>query len=110
MTRKTTQSKAELINKAAGKPRHERMSLAEGRDKLYEKFYNNLRVLAAMELISMVDLSRKLNLKSGSRLNDLCYGRGIPGTEELIVLSNYFQCTIDDLLNNTVVVSWQKGN
>lgn len=107
MGRKTTQSKAELTAAALGKERLERLSLAESRDKIFEKFYNNIRILAATETISMVDLSRNLGLKSGSRITDLCYGRGIPATEELIVLSKHYKCTIDDLLNKTVCISWK---
>lgn len=106
MTRKTTNSKSELVNSAAGNTRPERMSLSASRDVLYELFYNNLRVLVANETISMVDLSRQLNLRSGSRINDLCYGRGVPATEELIVLASYFKCTIDDLLKKTIVLTW----
>lgn len=108
MTRKTTKSKAELLNAATGNTRQERMSLSESRDKLYEKFYNNIRLLVASEKISMVDLSRLLQLKSGSRINDLCYGRGVPSSEELIVLSRHYKCTIDSLLNEIAIISWHK--
>jgi hypothetical protein len=107
MGRKTTQSKSELVVAASGKERPERLSLAENRDKLFEKFFNNIRLLVATEKISMVDLSRTLGLKSGTRLSDLSYGRGTPSTEELIVLSRHFKCTIDELLNKTVTISWQ---
>lgn len=109
MSRKTTQSKSELLNAATGNTRQERMSLSESRDKLYEKFYNNIRLLVAAEQLSMVDLSRQLGLKSGSRINDLCYGRGVPSSEELIVLSRHYKCTIDSLLNETAIISWQNN-
>lgn len=109
MTRKTTKSKSELANAAAGTSRQERMSLAESRDKLYEKFYNNIRILVATETISMVELSRQLELKSGTRLYDMCYGRAIPATEELIVLARHFKCTIDDLINNSIILNWQRS-
>lgn len=107
MNRKTTQSKADLLNAATGNTRLERLSLSESRDKLYENFYNNIRLLVASETMSMVDLSRTLQLKSGSRINDLCYGRGVPSSEELIVLSRHYKCTIDDMLNKTAFISWK---
>lgn len=106
MTKKTTQSKSELANAAAGNSRQERLSLSESRDKIYDAFYNNLRLLVAAEPESMVDLARKLNLKSGSRVCDLCYGKGAPSTEELMVLASYFECSIDDLLYNKAIISW----
>lgn len=108
MKEKTTKSKGEQAQAALGNKRQERMSLAESRDKIYEKFYNNIRVLIATETISMVDLSRILGLKSGTRLYAMCYGRALPSTEELIVLARHYKCTIDDLLNNSVILTWQK--
>ncbi len=105
MTRKTTKTKKDLVN-ALDTERPERLTLAEGRDKLFEKFYNNVRILVATETISMVDLSRQLGMKSGKRIYDLNYGRGTPSTEELIALSKHFKCTIDDLLNKSAYISW----
>lgn len=106
MTRKTTQSKAELTNAVIGNTRQERLSLSESRDKIYDTFYNNIRLLVAGQQESMVELSRKLNLKSGARLADLSYGKGVPSTEELMVLSRHFNCSIDDLLYNQAIISW----
>lgn len=112
MSRKTTQNKSELIASAVGrigKPlveRPERLTMAENRDKLFERFYTNIRILVAMQSVSMVDLSRQLGLKSGARISDLCYGRGTPSAEELIVLSKHFNCTMDDLLYKTTQISW----
>jgi hypothetical protein len=107
MKKKTTQDRAELVRSAVGKDRQERLSLSEGRDMLFNLFYRNIRILVATESISMVDLSRKLGLKSGSRISDLCYGRGTPSTEELIVLARHFNCTIDDLLYKTATINWK---
>lgn len=104
--RKTTQSKADLTNEVIGKKRNERLSLSESRNMIYEKFYNNLRLLVAGQQDSMVELARKLNLKSGNRVNDLCYGRGVPSTEELMILGKHFNCSIDDLLYNTAIITW----
>ena len=108
MTRRTTQSKSEMVNAAIGNKRQERMSLAESRDILYEKFYNNIRLLIATEIISMVELARSLGLKSGARIYELCYGRAIPATEELMIFAKHYNCTIDDLLSNTAKVAWSK--
>jgi hypothetical protein len=107
MTRKTTQNKKDLVNTLDDVDRVERLSLAEGRDKLFEKFYNNIRILVATETISMVDLARQLGMKSGKRIYDLNYGRGTPSTEELIALSKHYKCTIDDLLNKTARISFE---
>lgn len=104
--RKTTQSKAELTNAVIGNTREERLSLSESRDMIYDKFYNNLRLLVASQTASMVELARQLNLKSGTRISDLCYGRGVPSTEELMILGRHFNCSIDDLLYNTAIISW----
>jgi hypothetical protein len=108
MNRKTTNNKADALNAAAGNARLERMSLAESRDKIFDKFYNNIRLLVATEKISMVDLSRKLSLKSGTRISDMCYGKAIPSTEELIILAKHYGCTIDHLLNARVIIAWEE--
>lgn len=102
----TKQSKGQLLKAATGSGQPERRSLAEDRNKLYEKFYNNIRILLATETISMTDLSRQLGLRSGTRVSDLSYGRGNPTTEEIIVLAKHFKCTMDDLLNNNVKISF----
>lgn len=107
MGRKTTQTKGELLGEATGVNRVERLTLSESRDLLFEKFYNNLRILVATENISMVELARKLKLRSGSRVTDLCYGKGTPSSEELIVLAKHFGCTIDNLLNKTARIVWE---
>lgn len=107
MNKRTTKTKSELVVAAAGGERPERLSLAENRDRLFNRFYNNVRILVATQDLSMVDLSRKLGMKSGARISDLCYGRGVPSTEELIVLSKHFDCSLDDLLYKTIVISWQ---
>lgn len=106
MTKKTTQSKGDLLKAITGSGQPERATLAENRDKIFEKFVNNLRVLLATERISMVELAKEIGMKSGTRIHDLSYGRGKPTTEELIALSSHFKCTLDDLLNRTVVLSW----
>jgi hypothetical protein len=109
----TTKSKKDALASAVGRTgktlveRPERASLAENRDKLFEKFYANLRLLVATETISMVELSRHLGLKSGARISDLCYGKGTPSTEEVMILAHHFNCSMDALLNQTATISFQ---
>lgn len=107
MTKKTRQSKGDLLKEATGSGQPERQSLAENRDKLYEKFYNNLRLLVATETISMTDLARQTGMQSGIRIANLTYGKGKPDLEELIVLSKHYNCSVDDLLYKSVTISWK---
>jgi hypothetical protein len=65
------------------KPREERLTLKQTRDKTFDNFRRNLRVLRAMQDISATELSTKISLKNGARFVDLEYGRGNPTTEEL---------------------------
>lgn len=106
MTKKTTQSKGELLKAATGSGQPERLSLAENREKLYDKFYNNLRLLVATETISMTDLAREIGMQSGTRIANLTYGRGKPEMEEIITIAKHYKCTIDNLLYKSVQISW----
>jgi len=106
MKRKSTQSKGDLLKAATGSGQPERLSLAENREKLYDKFYNNLRLLVATETISMTDLARELGLQSGTRIASLTYGKGKPEMEEIIIFAKHYKCTIDDLLYKSVQISW----
>jgi len=106
MKRKTIQTKGDLLKEATGSGQPERLSLAENREKLYDKFYNNLRLLLATETISMVDLARNLGLKSGTRIASLSYGRGKPEMEEIIVLARHYSITIDELLYKDAKISF----
>ena len=107
MKGKTTQNKSELLKVATGSGQPERLSLSESREKLYELFYNNLRVLTATETISMTELARFLGMKSGTRICDLRYGRCKPSTEELIVIAKHYKCEIDTLIYKTVKLNWE---
>lgn len=89
------------------KPREERLTLKESRDKKFDKFRRNLRMLRASIDISAVELSSKLPLKNGSRCVDLEYGRANPTLEELISISKYFKVPLDDLLNLTAKIIFQ---
>jgi hypothetical protein len=106
MSKKTTQSKGDLLKIATGSGQPERQSLSESRIKLYDKFYNNLRLLVATETISMTDLARNLGIQSGSRIATLTYGRAKPEMEEIIILARHYKCTIDELLYKSATISW----
>lgn len=80
------------------KPRDERLTLKQTRDKTFDCFRRNLRILRASVDISAVELSAKLPLKNGKRCIDLEYGRGNPSTEELLSISKYFKVPLDDLM------------
>lgn len=105
--KRTRQSKGELLKAATGSGQPERQSLAQNREKLYDKFYNNLRLLVATETISMTDLARQLGLQSGTRIANLTYGRGKPEMEEIIVLAKHYKCSIDDILYKTVTIKFE---
>lgn len=102
----TTKNKCEIYKAATGSGQPERQSLAETREKLYDKFYNNLRLLIATETISMTDLSRNLGLKSGSRIASLMYGKGKPEMEEIIIIARHYNLTIDELLYKTASITF----
>lgn len=76
----------------------ERVSLAETRDMIYEKFRTNIRILRAKEGWSGCEAGERIGLKNGRRIIDLEYGRGIPTMEEMMLFSKAFCCTIDELL------------
>lgn len=86
--------------------RPERLTLAQSRDLFYEKFRTNLRILCGSVDISMVDLTKQLNLKSGSRITDLQYGRGNPTMEELHIITKHFGITIDDILYKKATITF----
>ena len=107
MSRKTTQTKGDLMKEVIGYGQPERLSLAEMRNKMFDNFYNNIRVLCAFETISMTQLARNLSMKSGNRMVDLCYGRLQPNLEELVVLSKHFKISIDDLINKKAKIIFE---
>lgn len=79
--------------------RLERVSLAEKRDMMYEKFRTNLRLLRAHKGWSGVEAGEIIGLKSGKRMIDLEYGKANPTMEEMILISKCFGQAIDDILN-----------
>lgn len=89
------------------RPREERLSLKASRDKQFDKFRRNLRILRASVDCSGVELAGKIPLKNGARCVDLEYGRGNPTTEELMLISKYFNFTIDDLLHKEAQISFK---
>jgi len=89
------------------KKREERLTLKQTRDKQFDKFRRNLRMLRASLDISAVELSAKLPLKNGSRCVDLEYGRGNSSTDELLAISKYFKITLDELLFKEAKILFQ---
>jgi DNA-binding XRE family transcriptional regulator len=88
------------------KPREERLTLKQSRDKQFDDFRRNLRILRASVDISAVELSSKIKLKNGKRCVDLEYGRGNPSTEELLAISKHFSVSLDDLLFKKATISF----
>ena len=87
--------------------RIERITLAEKRDMMYEKFRTNVRILRAHKGISGSDCSKEIGLKDGKRLIALEYGRSNPTMEEMIAISKYFSVTIDDLLSKEAKIEFK---
>lgn len=79
----------------------ERISLAEARDMVYEKFRTNCRLLRAKYGWSGVEAGEKIGLKNGKRMIDLEYGRANPSIEELLLITKCFGVTMDDLMHKT---------
>lgn len=81
--------------------RLERISLAEARDMVYEKFRTNCRLLRAKHGWSGVEAGEKIGLKNGKRMIDLEYGRANPTIEELLLITKCFAVSMDDLMHKT---------
>ena len=88
------------------KPREERLTLRESRDKQFDTFRRNLRMLRASVDISAVELSINIKLKNGKRCIDLEYGRGNPSTDELLAISKHFNVTLDELLFKNATINF----
>jgi DNA-binding XRE family transcriptional regulator len=98
-------NKTVTASKVVGRP--ERLTLAESRDMIYEKFRTNLRILRGQTKISAVNLAKKIGIESGSRISALEYGRGNPTMEETILIAKYFNVTMDDLINKKAIITFQ---
>lgn len=77
----------------------ERVTLAEARDMMYEKFRTNIRLLRAKQGWSGCEAGEKIGLKNGKRMIDLEYGRGNPTMEEMLLISIAFKVSIDNILH-----------
>lgn len=84
----------------------ERVTLAEARDMMYEKFRTNIRLLRAKEGWSGCEAGEKIGLKNGKRVIDLEYGRGNPTMEEMILISNAFKVPIDSILHKDAQITF----
>ncbi len=85
----------------------ERVSLAEARDMLYEKFRTNIRLLRAKKGWSGCEAGEKIGLKNGKRMIDLEYGRATPELEEILLISKCFNVKMDDLLHKEAIVTFE---
>ena len=56
----------------------DKVSLAQSRDMLYEKFRTNSRLLRAYKGWSAVQASKEFGFRASKRVIDLEYGRGNP--------------------------------
>jgi ribosome-binding protein aMBF1 (putative translation factor) len=79
--------------------RPERITLAEARDMIYEKFRTNCRLLRAKRGWSGVEAGEKIGLKNGKRMIDLEYGRANPTIDELLLITKCFCVSMDNLMH-----------
>lgn len=98
----SNKSKTDSIQKLDNKL--ERVSLAEARDMVYEKFRTNCRLLRAKFGWSGVEAGEKIGLKNGKRMIDLEYGRANPTIEELLLITKCFNVSMDDLMHKEGLV------
>jgi len=100
-----SKTKTDAIQKMDNKL--ERVSLAEARDMLYEKFRTNIRLLRAKKGWSGCEAGEQIGLKNGKRMIDLEYGRATPTIEEILLISKAFDVKMDDLIHNEAVIIFQ---
>lgn len=100
-----TKNKTEALQKSDNKL--ERVSLAEARNMLYEKFRTNIRLLRAKKGWSGCYAGEKIGLKNGKRMIDLEYGRANPEMEEMLLIAKCFDVKIDDLMHKEAVITFQ---
>lgn len=98
-------TKKEAVEKLDNKL--ERVTLAEARDMMYEKFRTNIRLLRAKEGWSGCEAGEKIGLKNGKRMIDLEYGRANPTMEEMILISTCFKQSIDNILHKDATVTFE---
>ena len=85
----------------------ERVSLAEARDMIYEKFRTNCRLLRAKKGWSGVEAGDKIGLKNGKRMIDLEYGRANPTIEELLLITKCFSVSMDELMHKEAKIIFE---
>lgn len=98
-------NKTEAIQKMDNKL--ERVSLAEARNMLYEKFRTNIRLLRAKKGWSGCEAGEKIGLKNGKRMIDLEYGRATPDIEEVLLIAKCFEVKMDDLMHKEAVIIFE---
>jgi transcriptional regulator with XRE-family HTH domain len=98
-------SKTEALQNINTRP--ERISLAEARDMIYEKFRTNCRLLRAKRGWSGIEAGEKIGLKNGKRMIDLEYGRANPTIDELLLITKCFGVSMDDLMHKEANVVFE---
>lgn len=98
-------TKTEALQKSDNKL--ERVSLADARNMLYEKFRTNIRLLRAKKGWSGCEAGEKIGLKNGKRMIDLEYGRANPEMEEMLLIAKCFDVKMDDLMHKEAVIKFE---
>lgn len=100
-------TKVDGINKAAN--REERYTLFEGREKMYERFRTNIRILRAVSGLSGVEAAQAIGLRDGKHVLNLEYGRCRPDIDELILIAQHYHHKTDDILNKDIQITFIDG-
>lgn len=95
----------------AKKDAAKKLSLTEERMKQFEVFRHNLRLLRHTTGLSAEKLGKELGFDKYHRVVDLEYGRATePKLQEVIVISKYFNVSIDNLLYNRIKIAFEPNN
>lgn len=84
----------------------ERVSLAQARDMMWEKFRTNCRMLRAQRGWSGVEAGEHIGLKNGKRMIDLEYGRANPASDEIMLICKCFNVSLTQLVEMQATVTF----
>lgn len=87
--------------------REDRLKLSEKRDLMYEKFRTNLRILRSVSGLPASDASKLIGLQTSWRCVNLEYGKANPNMDEIMLISNHYKVSIDDLLNKSIKIVFE---
>ena len=65
---------------------------------MFDRFYNNLKVLREFKRLTQREASKQINLRNSSRYETLESGRGVPTLIEVLDISKYYKCSVEDLI------------